>query len=449
MPRTIYQDRFANLLKGELSSTFKKAGFQRKGNNFFRECPDVWQVVNFQNSHWNTAIWGQCFINVGIDFKSPEKTPRSQFPRECECEIRERMGPFLGYDRDFVLEISQEEHVAILRECLIVIFQAKLFPFLNMFTSEEQIIKSLREDVCYYNEIYAGRDFFRRMVQVCKKHNETELGLRLVEDRQALVDLNDDPSDTVKEYRIWLESQKMDLLSANNVPDVPISGEGKAGDKVTARYCTADPKAEIIDLVDRMTVVENYTNSADSVAWWAYRDAETLADAGYIPVLKELIPAEPKKKRRDALYFILGKLGNRLGLAETASILIERLSIETDEDVLRFMLEKIAAIPKDSSVNMDAVIRLTDDKRERVRGSAIAALNKAADPVVEDKLIEICGSERNYSDMARSNGCLNEIGTSRAIPVLETHLKSRSRTVKRSAECAIDAIRKRQKDGKY
>jgi hypothetical protein len=46
MPKTVYQELFAELLKGDLSSTFRKAGFKRKGNNFFRECPGAWQVIN-------------------------------------------------------------------------------------------------------------------------------------------------------------------------------------------------------------------------------------------------------------------------------------------------------------------------------------------------------------------------------------------------------------------
>jgi len=88
------------------------------------------------------------------------------------------------------------------------------------------------------------------------------------------------------------------------------------------------------------------------------------------------------------------------------------------------------------------------DNRWEVGPTAITALNKPADQAVEDKLIEICGSERDNDDIVRANSRLNEIGTPRAIPVLEKHLKSRSRRVRRSAECALESIRKRQKEEK-
>lgn len=447
MPRTIYRERFANLLKGELSATFRKEGFKRKGQNFFREYPYAWQVVNFQNFTWNTATWGEFVINIGIDLKSPEKTPRSQFPLEYECDLRERMGEFLDMgDCSFV--ISDDDDVDRVRKKLITIFQKYIFPFLNMFTSEDRIIQFLREDVCYCNDIYAGQDFFSHMIKICKKQGETELGLRLVEDRQALLDVKDDKSETVKRHRAWLESQKKDLLGESSTPAAPTPGNGIAGDGENTRYCTADPTAEIINLVDRMTVAEDYSNSLDSIAWGAYRDAETLADERYIPVLKELVLAETEKNRRDALYFILGKLGERLGSSEAVSFLIERLPAENDKDILRNLLEKIAAIPKDSSVDMEAVIRLADDVRWEVGPTAIIALNKPADQAVEDKLIEICGSDRDNDDIVRANSRLDEIGTPRAIPVLEKHLKSRSRRVRRSAECALDAIKKRQNDEK-
>jgi len=172
--------------------------------------------------------------------------------------------------------------------------------------------------------------------------------------------VKDDKSETVKRHRAWLESQKKDLLGESIIPAAPAPGDGIARDDVNTRYCTADPMAEIIDLVDRMTVVEDYSNSLDSIAWWAYRDAETLTDEGYIPVLKEQILAETKKERINALYFILGKLGERPGSSEAVSFLIERLPAENDKDVLRNMLQKIAPIPKDSSVDMEAVIRLAD-----------------------------------------------------------------------------------------
>lgn len=141
----------------------------------------------------------------------------------------------------------------------------------------------------------------------------------------------------------------------------------------------------------------------------------------------------------------LGRLGERLGSSEAVSFLIERLPAENDKDILMNLLQKITPIPKDGSVDMEAVIRLADDKRWEVGPTAITALNKPADRAVEDKLIGIYGSDRDNDDIVRATSCLNTIGTPRAIPVLETHLKSR---VRRSAGCALDSIRKRQNEEK-
>jgi HEAT repeat protein len=112
------------------------------------------------------------------------------------------------------------------------------------------------------------------------------------------------------------------------------------------------------------------------------------------------------------------------------------------------MLIGITTIPKDSGVDMKAVIDLTEDKRWQVGLTAIEALNKAGDPAVEGKLIEICSSERNRYDITAAMRNLNLIGTPRAIPTLETLLKSRSRNIRGVAEAAIDAIRNRESDGK-
>lgn len=47
-------------------------------------------------------------------------------------------------------------------------------------------------------------------------------------------------------------------------------------------------------------------------------------------------------------------------------------------------------------------------------------------------------------DITYANAALNRIGTARAIPAIEKHLKSRKRDVKMSAKLAIEEISKRE-----
>ncbi len=447
MPRTIYRERFAHLLSGELRSTFRNAGFRRSGNNFYRECPDAWQVINFQGNRWNTATEGSFTINIGIKLKSSDKSPRNHFPHEYECgRTRDRIG-FFKDGKDYWWEIKNDADIYPTRNEIIGILEKNIFPFLNMFVSEEEIIRCLKEDACLLNDIYHGRSFFGAIIGICRKHGETDLGLKLIEDRQALLDLNDEQTEQDTRNRIWLESQKKDLLGVSITPADSIPGERNANDNAEKRYCTADPEAEIRKLVDWMTTVEKYSNSSDSLSRSAYEEAGKLVDERYIPVIKELILAEKKTGRRQALYTILGILGRNLQSSAVAAYLIERLPMETNKYVLQYMLMGIAEIPKGGNINMQAVIDLTDDKRWQVGLTVIEALNKEGDAAVEDKLIEVCSSDRDKYDLIKSNYNLGKIGTQRAIPALERHLKSRSRDVRGTAEAAIEAIRKRQKDG--
>jgi|GEM_PF-1019545 hypothetical protein len=440
MPKTVYQELFAELLKGDLSSTFRKAGFKRKGNNFFRECPGAWQVINFQNFPWNTATRGEFVINIGIDLKSPGKKQRSRFPPAAECELCSRCGGYVG--RDLRCEISDDADVARIRENLIVFLRMEVFPFLKMFSSEDRIIHSLREDICYGNKIYSDQILLPHLLRFCKKHGEIELGLRVIDDYQFSFNFNDDQSELAQKQVEWLEFLKKNLKGEDSVAEV------RARNEREKRYCTADPKAEIIELVDWMNLVEENSNSSESLGWKAYVEAGKLADKGYVPVIKELILLEKKAGRKQSLYTILGILGRNLQSSAIASYLIERLPMETNKYVLQYMLIGITTIPKDSGVDMKAVIDLTEDKRWQVGLTAIEALNKAGDPAVEGKLIEICSSERNRYDITAAMRNLNLIGTPRAIPTLETLLKSRSRNIRGVAEAAIDAIRNRESDGK-
>lgn len=197
------------------------------------------------------------------------------------------------------------------------------------------------------------------------------------------------------------------------------------------------------DLVERMTVKEQYQHSDDPISFKAHREAETIVDPRYIHILETTIKKEKNRKRRDALYFILGKLGKNLSSNDIANFMINRLRSEDNKITLMFMLDRIAEITKNDNVAIKPLIILADDERWQIRHTAILDLNKPNDKFAEDKLIEIITFDKDAYDITYANSVLNQIGTSRALPALEKHISSRKRDIKISAQEAIKAIKKR------
>jgi HEAT repeat protein len=78
-----------------------------------------------------------------------------------------------------------------------------------------------------------------------------------------------------------------------------------------------------------------------------------------------------------------------------------------------------------------------------IRQKAIQAFANSEDQVAETTLIDFLDTSEDTHEIVYSNATLNRIGTPKAIPHLEKHLKSRKRDVKLSAQFAIDEIKKR------
>ena len=92
---------------------------------------------------------------------------------------------------------------------------------------------------------------------------------------------------------------------------------------------------------------------------------------------------------------------------------------------------------------MQPLIQATKSDKWLIRHSAIRSLKNALDSVAETALIEILNDSDDPYDLVYTNATINTIGTLRAIPFLEKHLKSRKRDVKDSAIHAIEEIKKR------
>lgn len=63
------------------------------------------------------------------------------------------------------------------------------------------------------------------------------------------------------------------------------------------------------NLIERICTVEELGNSKDSISWAALREAEGLTDLSMVSELTEYLATNPKKDKRQAVYFIIGKIG--------------------------------------------------------------------------------------------------------------------------------------------
>ena len=155
------------------------------------------------------------------------------------------------------------------------------------------------------------------------------------------------------------------------------------------------------------------------------------------------IDNQKDKKKRDRAYFLLGHIAKNTSDLKALEFLISRINQETDKYIISALLDRIAAIKKPIGTDLQPLIQATKSDKWLIRHSAIQSLKNASDSIAETALIEILTNSDDPYDLTYANATLNKIGTLRAIPFLEKHLKSRKRDVKDSAMYAIEEIKKR------
>lgn len=204
----------------------------------------------------------------------------------------------------------------------------------------------------------------------------------------------------------------------------------------------------LINLIDRMldTSDQNKESGYDSsktISWKALREAEHIENTAYIPQLITFIDNEKDKKKRDSSYFLLGHIAKNTNDLKALEYLIYRIQKETDKYIIASLLDRIANIKKPIGTDLQPLIQATKSDKWLIRHSAIQSLKNALDSIAETALIEILNDSDDPYDLIYTNATINTIGTLRAIPFLEKHLKSRKRDVKNSAKYAIEEIKKR------
>lgn len=205
----------------------------------------------------------------------------------------------------------------------------------------------------------------------------------------------------------------------------------------------------LINLIDRMLDTSDQNkeagyDSSKTISWKALREAENVENTAYIPQLITFIDNEKDKKKRDRSYFLLGHIAKNTSDLKALDYLIYRIQKETDKYIIASLLNRIAAIKKPIGTDLQPLIQATKSDKWLIRHSAIQSLKNALDSAAETALIEILNDSDDPYDLVYTNATINTIGTPRAIPFLEKHLKSRKRDVKDSAKYAIEEIKKRQ-----
>lgn len=204
----------------------------------------------------------------------------------------------------------------------------------------------------------------------------------------------------------------------------------------------------LIDIIERMLdtsdqIMEASYDSSKTISWKALREAEKVETVNFIPQLISFIDNEKDKKKREKAYFLLGHIVKNTNKTTALNYLIQRVEKETDKYIVASLLDRIADIEKPVGTELQPLFNAIKSDKWLVRYSAIQSLNNSSDPLSETTLIEIIDNSDDPYNLIYSNATLNKIGTLRAIPHLEKHLKSRKRDVQNSARFAIEEIMKR------
>jgi HEAT repeat protein len=204
----------------------------------------------------------------------------------------------------------------------------------------------------------------------------------------------------------------------------------------------------LVELIDRMNytgdqIMEAGFDSSKTISWKALREVEKITNPVFIPQLMTFIENEKDKDKRDKAYFILGHISKNINDKTTGQFLINRIKKETDKYVIGSMLSVLAKVVKPEGTDFLPLIHATKDERWLVSQKAIQAFANSEDEIAETTLINFLETSEDPYELIYSNATLNKIGTPKAIPHLQKHLKSRKRDVKLSAQFAIDEIKKR------
>lgn len=207
----------------------------------------------------------------------------------------------------------------------------------------------------------------------------------------------------------------------------------------------------IEELIQRMNIEEKCLDSSTSISWKAYREAESISDNAFYPILKKqlLLNSKPKdKKYRQAVYFMLGKLLKNSPQHEYIIFYLQQMEKESNKYILSYMLDIMVDVMIPSDISVKIIVDLTMNEKWLIRHSAIRALGASSTSESKQALAYYINQEdvKTYKyEIEYANAALGSIGCEEDILILEKHIKSRIRDVRDSSISAIERIQERAK----
>jgi soluble cytochrome b562 len=209
----------------------------------------------------------------------------------------------------------------------------------------------------------------------------------------------------------------------------------------------------LTDILNRMLdksdqeMVSGY-DSSKTISWKALREAETLTDTDFIDNIIENVIIEKNKKRRNYMYFIVGRICENKSYQKGLEFLIDQIDKETDKYIISGILDRISDLEKPAKTNLSKIFEAINHKTWQVKYSAINALKNTNNPEVEKRMIELIESqplEKSYVTSYAINVLYN-CGSVKCISTLEKQLTNKSRNIKDQAKNTLQLLKQKSKN---
>ena len=133
---------FNDLLK-QINVLFKKYGFKKQGNTFYKRLNGNWALVSFQRSIKSTSSEIFFTINLGVyshtiaDFFDAEMAEKK--PTIADCHWQVRVGDFVGNGQDIWWKVNESTNLTILTQEIESLLIKYALPSIEQLISDEQL----------------------------------------------------------------------------------------------------------------------------------------------------------------------------------------------------------------------------------------------------------------------------------------------------------------------
>jgi hypothetical protein len=193
------------------------------------------------------------------------------------------------------------------------------------------------------------------------------------------------------------------------------------------------------------TTEDGFSYESDkTVSWAAYEEARQLSNSDFFNELCDIIDTVEDEGKKAHAYFILGHNAKNTKDLKATRYLIKRLSAEKDKIILVTILDRLAELYKPIEFDTSQIYKLTDSRNWQIRDSAFQALTNNENKV-EDFLINKLITTVKKADIRPLLSSLMYVGTAKAIPHVEKHLKNRQPFIKSYSINVLTVIMLREK----